>query len=423
MKTKHTSIFNLIQLDKGTSKITAEQWFLLSAMIVNAGNYAYNLIVGRLLGPERYAEASLLITLLLVLSFIAMTLQLSVAKFQAGIGEEYGDSLSKFFMKRSIIVGVVIMIGFIFCSSWLSDFFQTNSVVIFPIFALCIPLYFIMSVRRGEDQGKQNFIRLSFSYQSEMWGRLLLTISLLYTLTIDTSIVIVIGIVGSILLGLLPKKNNSNKLKIPSQISKLQIQSIYKFAIITGIYELAQIMINNSDILMVKHFFDAESAGLYAGLAMIGRVVYFLAWMFIMMLLPKVIKIEKEGKDSGVLLMKYVGYTTLLGLGVVTLSIIAPELIVGFLFGDAYMSIVPMLWLYALSTACFAVANIFAYYALSLERYIPIVITVFFGLAQIILITWFHDTIAQVVWVQIIAMVTLLIIQISYYLIQRKISN
>ena len=54
---------------------------------------------------------------------------------------------------------------------------------------------------------------------------------------------------------------------------------------LTACYELTQIIINNSDILLVKHYFDMLDAGLYASLALIGRVVYFVAWMFVMLLL------------------------------------------------------------------------------------------------------------------------------------------
>ena len=64
-----------------TRKLTPEQLFMLGVLLVNGGNYAYNLILGRLLGPEAFADAAVLITFLLVLSFVAMTFQLVTAKF------------------------------------------------------------------------------------------------------------------------------------------------------------------------------------------------------------------------------------------------------------------------------------------------------------------------------------------------------
>ena len=59
--------------------ITPEQLFMLSVLAVNAGNYFYNLILGRILGPEQFADAAVLVTFLLVLSFMAMTFQLVTA--------------------------------------------------------------------------------------------------------------------------------------------------------------------------------------------------------------------------------------------------------------------------------------------------------------------------------------------------------
>ncbi|GAL74118.1 capsular polysaccharide biosynthesis protein [Nonlabens ulvanivorans] len=54
---------------------------MLSVLVVNGGNYIYNLVLGRLLGPAQFADAAILITFLLVLSFLAMTFQLVTAKY------------------------------------------------------------------------------------------------------------------------------------------------------------------------------------------------------------------------------------------------------------------------------------------------------------------------------------------------------
>ena len=52
-------------------------------LIVNAGNYVINLVLGRVLGPEDFAEAGVIATGVLVLSFIALGFQMTAAKFTA----------------------------------------------------------------------------------------------------------------------------------------------------------------------------------------------------------------------------------------------------------------------------------------------------------------------------------------------------
>jgi len=80
-----------------------------------------------------------------------------------------------------------------------------------------------------------------------------------------------------------------------------------------------------------------------------------------------------------------------------------------------------LLWKYALATSIFAIANIFAYYFLSIDQYIPVIISGLFGVLQMVLVIFFHESLAQVVHMQIIAMVLLLIIQCLFFIFQHKI--
>ena len=45
--------------------LTGSGLFFLSTLLVNAGNYSFNLLLGRLLGPALFADVSLIITLFL----------------------------------------------------------------------------------------------------------------------------------------------------------------------------------------------------------------------------------------------------------------------------------------------------------------------------------------------------------------------
>jgi len=187
------------------------------------------------------------------------------------------------------------------------------------------------------------------------------------------------------------------------------------FFTITAFYELTQIIINNSDILLVKHYFTSVDAGLYASLALIGRIVYFIAWMFVMLLLPTVIQLKKEGKSTLPILLKYVSYITAIATLIITSCFFFPQQIIHVLFGAEYVSIASLLWKYALATGVFAISNIFAYYYLSLDKYIPVVLSGLFGMMQVVFIIFYHDSLAQVVDVQILVMVLLLIMQLSFF--------
>jgi O-antigen/teichoic acid export membrane protein len=404
-----------------SKKITEEQLFMLSVLAVNGGNYLYNLILGRVLGPEQFADAAVLITFLLVLSFVAMTFQLVTAKFSVVFEDNLFTSFISKVYKSAILVGIGLGASVIFFSKQLQELFNTSSSSMFVVFGVGVPLYFLMSVNRGVFQGKKAFKSLSITYQTEMLSRLLITLGLIFLFNIQSSLVIAIGILISFGFGLMPFKFKSINFKTSFTIESSQSKLVRNFFIITAFYELTQIIINNSDILLVKHYFESYEAGLYASLALIGRIVYFIAWMFVMLLLPTVVQLKKEGKATTPILFKYVGYIAAIASVIILCCSLFPETAITLLFGKSYLAMAPLLWKYALATGLFAISNIFAYYYLSLDRYVPVILSGIFGMLQMGLVIFFHESLEQVVHMQVIAMILLLIFQITYFVFDSKI--
>jgi O-antigen/teichoic acid export membrane protein len=402
------------------NRISQEQLFMFSVLVVNGGNYLYNIILGRLLGPEQFADAAVLITFLLILSFVAMSFQLVTAKFSVVFENNLFASFISKVYKNAIIVGISLGAILIIFSKELQDIFNTASSSMFVLFGIGVPLYFLMSVNRGVFQGKKAFKLLSITYQTEMLSRLLITLGLLFLFNIQSSLVIAFGILISFGFGLIPFKFENLNFKSSSVMNASQSKLVRNFFIITAFYEFTQIIINNSDILLVKHYFESYEAGLYASLALIGRIVYFIAWMFVMLLLPTVVQLKKEGKPTAPILFKYVSYIATIASVIVLCSSVFPETAITLLFGKSYIAMAPLLWKYALATGLFAVSNLFAYYYLSLDRFIPVVFSGFFGMLQIGLVIFFHESLKQVVHMQIIAMICLLVFQIVYFVLDSK---
>jgi len=403
-----------------SKKISDEQLFMLSVLVVNAGNYIYNLILGRILDPGQFADAAVLITFLSVLSFVAMTFQLVTAKFSVVFETNlFMIFISKVY-KNALFVGISFGGIIIIFSKQLQQILNTSSSNMFTVFGIGMPLYFLMSVNRGVFQGKKAFKYLSITYQSEMLSRLVITLGLLLAFNIQSPLVIALGIFFSFCFGLIPFNFKSLSFKTSLGIAQNQLKLVRKFFIITAFYELTQIIINNSDILLVKHYFESYEAGLYASLAIIGRIVYFIAWMFVMLLLPTVVELKKEGKATAPVLFKYVGYITIVAAVIILSYALFPKTAISLLFGESYLAMAPLLWKYALATGLFAISNIFAYYYLSLDRFMPVVLSGIFGMLQMGLIIFFHDTLEQVVHIQIIAMMLLLVFQIIYFALDSK---
>ncbi len=407
----------------GIKKITSEQFFVIGFMGVSIGNYAYNLILGRVLGPELFAEAAILITFLMVVSFLAMTFQVVTTKFSIVLPASQVIKFTQKMYTYAIAVGVFLGGLILINANFLHETFNTTDSNMFTIFGIGVPFYFIMSVNRGQFQGYKKFKSLSLTYQLEMLGRLIFTVAFLYFLDFQVSTIVALGIVFSFIIGLIPFNFNRNKTKSNLIISKSQSKQIRNFFVLTAFYELTQIIINNSDILMVKHYFDSYEAGLYASLALVGRLVYFISWTFIMLLLPKVIELKKEGKNPSAILFKYVGYISIISVSIILGCLVFPETLINLMFGSEYLEIAPLLWKYALATSLFAISNIFAYYYLSLDRYKPVVISALLGILQVVLVMYYHKNLDQVIKMQITAMVILVVTQVGYFIRNNKLQN
>ena len=386
---------------------------LVTIVMVNAGNYAINLFLGRILGPEDFAEAGLLATGILVLSFFALGFQMTAAKYTAtySVADSPArqQTFSRWFNRQSMMVGLGLA-SLLAISSWgLKNYLHFRSVTPFLLIAAGIPVYLLMSTGRGILQGEMKFKKLAGSYLLEMIVRLSLTAviigSLLYWGGAWITEGVALGFLASFFAAywISRAKTGTESVKFPFSEQK----QIFGFMFIIGSYELSQIMISHSDVILVKHYFSNEEAGLYTALALIGRVVFFATWSVVTLLFPKVVQREKMGLPHQKLFYQSLLLVMAIGVLITFGCYFFSDWIVYLLFGEAFASISKLLWMYASATTLFACANVFAYYYLSLNKYTPVILSGITGIMQIALIILFHNSITTIILVQIILMASL----------------
>ncbi|NBB20167.1 oligosaccharide flippase family protein [Runella sp. CRIBMP] len=378
---------------------------MVSTLVVNIGNYAFNLLTGRILSPEAFGEANFLVTCLLAVSFVATAFQLTAAKFS-----DPQNQLSDL----AWILGFMICAGVLVFSNNIADAFQLTSETSLSLLAMAVPFYFVMSVGRGKLQGDLHFGRFAITYQVEMWARLIVGIGMVALFRSAWGVVI--GLLVSIGSGFI----YTNLAQKTSKTAAIHIKSFEGFSTFFGatlLYELSQIVINNSDVLIVKHYFTTQEAGLYAALALIGRVVYFGTWSVVMVLFPKVIEQKKKGLPTHQLLVKSFAIVALIAAIIVAGCLAFSEWIVGTLFGKNYLSISTYLWQYASVTALFACANVWVYYHLSLDRKTPILLSLLAGILQFFLLYVKHGNFGDVIQGQCISMLFLFFSLLVYHFV------
>ena len=390
----------------------SEVTLLLATIIVNIFNYGLNVVLARWLGPEGFSEANILAVMVMIFSFLGLGVQMIAAKLEAE--QEY--SWLSHLRSKVWIYATITAIILVFASAYIQNYLQFNSPYSLIIVFVGLPFYLGLCIQRGVIQGRERFGRLAMTYVMEMVVRVGGTIGLIFMVGHSFSVLVGIGFLTSFI-----AVAAVFRISIPQgDKSRLSEEQIFAFVWMTILYELSQVLINNGDIILVKHYFEANEAGLYASLATLGKAIFFLTWSVVMVLFPKVIKLEKEGK----LHIMYFWRAMLIVAGLCGCAIITMYLfgdwIIMQAFGAEYLSISSYLYLYTLATSIFACANVFVYYYLSLEKYIPVVIALIFGIAQIAAITLLHESMIQVIWIQIGLLSAMLVAMTIYKLIMIK---
>ena len=406
----------------GNRFLTGSAFLLISTTIVNLGNYLYNLIMGRWLGPAAFADVSLLVTLFLVVTLVTGTLQTVAARF-AAILQARSDLFSQAGLRRwgvrmAWLAGLVVLAVMVLGAPFWQSFFHTASAWPFVILGVGVPIYFAQGVDRGMLQGQLRFIWLAMSYQAEMWVRLIAGVLLVWLgFGVNGAIAaLTISFVATWLVAMQVRRT----LPAGGVYAPDQRREALTYAGPVAVALLSQIAINNSDVLLVKHYYPPEEAGLYAALALIGRIVFFATWSVVTVLLPSVAQRQEQGLPHRHLLWLSLGLVAAASVVVVAGAYFASDLIVGLLFGSDYMAVAPLLWLYALATTLFALANVFITYQLSLGKRVGSWVALGAGIVQIGAIILFHATLTQVVLVQVIVMTGLIAVLWLYEMVKGK---
>ncbi len=412
--------------------LTSSALFFISTTMVNGGNYLFNLLLGRWLGPALFADVSIIITLFLFLTFITAGFQQTAAKFAAVYSAENAPerlvALRRWLNRRSWVIGALCFLIVGGGAPFWQTFFHTTSPWIFVIFAFGLPVYFVQGIDRGILQGQMRFGSLAASYQAEMWVRLLIGLLLVglgwaaygavFGLTL--SLVATWCVSHYALRNLRTNRAQTSTAAQEHTFSPTEQQALLAFAFPVLMAETSLILINNSDVLIVKHFFDRVTAGQYAALALIGRIVFFATWSVVITMFPLVAQRHQRQEPHRQLLWTGLGMVFAVSVVIVVVTALVPALIVQILFGSAYLLIGPLLWRYALATALFSLANVLISYRLALGNRTGTVIALVGGILQVIILLFLHTSLFQVVNVQIVLMGILLLCLIGWELVGHR---
>jgi len=380
---------------------------LIGSVIVSAANFGYNIGVARMLGPADFSHAAAAVTILMLISAITLAFQLVGTKLIARADTvEAKAAAFQQLMKRAWVIGFGLGIFMLFAAKLLTSYLRLSSPWIIILLAVGLTIYVPLGVKRGGLQGTCRFRGLATNMAAEAITKFLGALVL---------ILLGFGVLGAvaaisasvILAFCLPDK--ARELRGPAIAGPAEHVREGRQAIV---FFVGQVIISNIDILMVKHFFRPSEAGLYAAIALVGRLLYFGAWSVISAMFP-VSAESKQNRNSGALLAIPLLLVTGMSTVFVLLLALFPKLVFQSLFGAHFHSAVGglnlLLSMNAAATGVYAIAVVLITYEMSRRiantGWLQLVVS---GLI-VLGISWFHSTLLEVIVVQQVLRVVLLV--------------
>lgn len=383
----------------------------IATMAASAGNYVLNVLLGRWLGAADFSDVNLMVTLMLLVTAVAVSLQLVASRFAgqhhvAGTNDD-ADRLARWLEFRAGMAGVAFAVFLILGSRVLSDFFRTASAWPFVILGLGMPFYMAQGVGRGVLQGRLHFARLAMTYVVEMIVRL--TVSVVLVMAGFGVSGATFGLSASFVATWLAVRWAEGS-RAPGTSPASELRSVITYTGPVAVLLLGQIIINNGDVLIVKRFFEPELAGAYAGVALIGRAVFFLSWSVVTTIFPASTQREEAGSNSAGLVAVGLGAVSAIGLVSIVAAIVAGESALGQVFGEEFVVVARYLSWYAFATSLFAIANLMASFDLSVGRTTGPRLLVVGAVVQTALLLIMSDELAGIVTAQVTSMAGLAVL-------------
>jgi O-antigen/teichoic acid export membrane protein len=400
--------------------ISGSAVLFIGSMAGNVFHFLFNVFMSRNLSVIDYGILVSLATLATLPGFLFSSVIPTTVNFATTfIANKEPGKLKGFYLQISKLMlfsGLLFTCLFFVFSDFIAEFLRIANISHFVIIAGFIVLFgFLGNVNMAFLQA-----RLSFKYAS-----FILFFQGLLKFVLGGAAVFVGFRVGGVLMGLvaagalsyligaLPLRtlfiNSSKKVNVKTR-------EVLGYAAPATFATLSVTSLINTDILLVKHFFPSHEAGLYAGLSLIGKVIFFFSSPIGAVMFPLIVKKHALGQKKGRMLFASLGLVLIPSVTLTLFYFLFPEFTIRFfLKREDYLALAGVLGYFSIFMTLYAILHILLQFYLSVKKtkiYIPVMIG---AVLQIILISFFHDNFFQVITISASITLLLIVCLLVYY--------
>jgi O-antigen/teichoic acid export membrane protein len=316
--------------------------------------------------------------------------------------------------KYVVIVGLPLFILLLFITPNLSAFFHISNATIF-ILADIIILFNLLGVINTAFLNAKLAFKLIACYQISV-AVIKLVLGILFVgLGWDITgaiLAICIAFLIPYVLTFIPLNFVFGK---EDRKAMIRGRDLLTYGIPSGLSLLSLNMFITTDILLVKHFYSPQQAGLYAAISLVGKIVFFISSPIASVMFPLVVQKHTKNENYFSIFNLALSFVLLSSAALTGFYFLFPGFVVSFVTKNTYLGAVPYIGLYGIYISIFCLLTILTNFFLSIKQvkvYIPLLIgaVVQFG------VLWInHKSFAQIIWNSIGIAGLLLIVLLLYY--------
>lgn len=370
-------------------------------IISNIFNYLFYMLIGRSTSIETYGVVTSLMSALLIVAAPATVVQLIAARLAADLDarsdnaalRRLSDLVNIWTSGAAAFVALVIIVF----RDLLAAYFNITSSVPIVVTAVAAALLALSIAQRGVFQGAHKFGDFSASTAIDAVFKLFIGVPLVGVFGASGAIFgAVASLAGSCAYGMYAFRSRFGNVRAPLLLDRKLIARVVSHV---GLGQLTMTILMFYDVPLIKHAFDARSAGLYAAAALVGRAVLAATSFVPILVMPKATARAASGASPLPLLLVALGLSVACTAVAILAALIAPGFVVTFIAGKAFAEAGPLVLPYVLAASVLSIANVIASYKMGLHRYDFVVPALIVAICEIGVFAVWHPTLHAAIMV------------------------
>lgn len=375
--------------------------FFSGSLVVAALNYAYYPVLGRLLNPVHFGEVQTLLSLfaqsavfLNILTYVTIHVTVNTKD-----PEERNHMLLRL-ERTALLGGYGALAVALVCTPMLRRFLNFTELWPFVALIIALAISIPMALRMAFLRGKKLFLKATLMDGIGSLAKLLLSAILVFIgwKTFGAIVGLALAQLLSFAFGVAWTRKAGfrgfgwRKSSVP--LSRLQPQFTYAAGTFLVMSVITAMM--GLDIIAIKHYFSPETAGVYAGMAAIARIVFYVTAPFMGVLLTMV-SVDQPRRKNLLQLGGSVALVSVVGGCTLALMALFPEFFVRVLVGGKYLEYAMYLPRLSLAMLLLGIANVLLMYQVAMRTYRVALYATMLVMLTIGLVYWKHTTVVSVI--------------------------